>query len=407
VDGSQNTGGGGGNGGTDNSGGDNGSKVDATINTALVGSYTLVMHGAEAGSPYAEGEEVTAVVGANNTLKINDSAELSNPFYRVFGTPNTAEIIWLDQANQIEYALTDNKEGHFNEINVGDAKNPGQSGIPRFYGQLRLETTEGTGPSGPPPELLAIAGEYAMTTVQYTSYWRDRGFRIRAGATMQIDGTTGVIKIGDSVTLSPDDAGYVFIDHSKGSAIARGYSVSTTVAENQNLEVFIYLRDDAVVAFDLTAQTSANSFSTLVAEFRPVAAAIKTVFDELLTKQSVTLTVVADDDSYSSGYGPLCNEFVLSFQNGSSVSSSFNDVPFNLRATDNDANSAPVYVGSIYRGKDSFLTTEDAVRKLTLRTDRLELGAEGLIDIVGLFGDKSGDRASNDSTKIQAAGCTK
>ena len=63
---------------------------------------------------------------------------LSNPYFRILQgstTPHTPEIIWRD--GNIEYALTNNDSGTFNEINVGDISAPTAAGLPKFLGQIR------------------------------------------------------------------------------------------------------------------------------------------------------------------------------------------------------------------------------------------------------------------------------
>ena len=65
---------------------------------------------------------------------------LSTPYYRKYGgVANKAEAIWIDCANNVEYALSDNSIPVFNEINVGDTTKPqaGGAGIPGFIGQMR------------------------------------------------------------------------------------------------------------------------------------------------------------------------------------------------------------------------------------------------------------------------------
>lgn len=114
-----------------------------TINSALVGSYTLTYHEAASGGPFSDGDTVNVTVAADGRLTV-PAGTFGSPFYRSFGgTPNTAEIIWLDAGAQIEYALSDNNSGNFNEINIGDASQPQGSGVPAFLGQLRMGTTGG------------------------------------------------------------------------------------------------------------------------------------------------------------------------------------------------------------------------------------------------------------------------
>lgn len=127
-----------------------------TINSALVGSYTLTYEQAAAGGPFSDGESVNITVGSDGRLTV-PAGVLGNPFYRSFGgTPNTAEIIWLDGSAQIEYALSNNDSGSFNEINVGDASQAQASGVPAFLGQLRMTSTGGPDET---PDAFAFADQ--------------------------------------------------------------------------------------------------------------------------------------------------------------------------------------------------------------------------------------------------------
>lgn len=119
--------------------------VPAVVNAALVATYNLTFKvggGAGCGSAcsYVDEQKVTAVVGADQSLTIGGKV-LTNPFNRkIAGTAHEPEIIWRD--GNIEYALSDNKTGVFNEINVGDLAT-GQNGFPKFLGQLKNESTNG------------------------------------------------------------------------------------------------------------------------------------------------------------------------------------------------------------------------------------------------------------------------
>lgn len=117
--------------------------VPATISPALVGTRTLVFHADDAacgaeGCPFPDGEEVEVTVHADGRLTLGQRV-LTGPFHRkLFGgtDPHLPEIIWRDSEG-VEFALSNNETGVFNEINVGDGNNlvmPG--GYPTFLGQL-------------------------------------------------------------------------------------------------------------------------------------------------------------------------------------------------------------------------------------------------------------------------------
>lgn len=120
--------------------------VPGTVNTALVKSYTLTFNkggGAGCGSlcSFTEGQQVPVTVDSDNSLTVNGK-RLTNPFNRKFsGKAHLPEIIWKD--GDIEYALSNNQSGDFNEINVGKAKAGG--GVPDFIGQLRQPAPAGPG----------------------------------------------------------------------------------------------------------------------------------------------------------------------------------------------------------------------------------------------------------------------
>lgn len=132
----------------------NGTTADATINSDLVGEFDLVYSDLSTDSerdPFSDGQEISGVVGSDGSLTLN-GATLENPFSRDLGNGiNNSEIIWLDVANSIEYALSSNDSGVFNEINIGDAGNPlSSSGVPALLGQLtEVEETTGGGTASP------------------------------------------------------------------------------------------------------------------------------------------------------------------------------------------------------------------------------------------------------------------
>lgn len=136
----------------------------ATVNAALVGSFNLKFYAGGGagcagvtGCDFTEGQDVPVVVHGDGRLSIAGKT-LTNPFHRNFGSgPHLPEIIWLDAETNIEYALSDNELGHFNEINVGDASQPqGPFAIPRFIGQVREPQADGE------VALTALAGTYPL-----------------------------------------------------------------------------------------------------------------------------------------------------------------------------------------------------------------------------------------------------
>lgn len=97
----------------------------ATIPASFQGTYTTTYGLINEGGPFIQSQEVTFVIGADNTLCINGQT-LTNP---VHPSGNPAEAAWIDEANGVAYAVS-NLTASFNEVNVAGA------GFSPFYGQL-------------------------------------------------------------------------------------------------------------------------------------------------------------------------------------------------------------------------------------------------------------------------------
>lgn len=123
-----------------------GNTVTASLNASLAGTYNKVFYGEGVGCgaacSFTEAQPVSFAL-SGNVLSLPGKT-LSNPYFRILQgaiTPHTPEIIWRD--GNIEYALTDNNSGTFNEINVGDISAPTSAGLPKFLGQIRAAQTMG------------------------------------------------------------------------------------------------------------------------------------------------------------------------------------------------------------------------------------------------------------------------
>lgn len=101
-------------------------EAPATIPASLTGTYNLTYSQSSAGGPFTNGEAVTLVVKADNTLCVK-GATFSNPVLR---NGNAHEAIWTASSLNVEFALSSLVNG-FNEVNVG-----GLGGSP-FFGQLQ------------------------------------------------------------------------------------------------------------------------------------------------------------------------------------------------------------------------------------------------------------------------------
>ena len=188
----------GGNGGGND--GPNGTTQAATVNASLVSQFMLVATSNQSGSPFTDDQMVMAVVTGDGTLQIDDGPVLGNPFERDSGNGFTGtEIIWLDTAADIEYALSNNSTGRFNEINVGDASAPVGSGVPAFLGQLVQQSTGGGGPAN--IELVqALAGTYTVSEVV-------DGMHSRGTVTIAAD---GALDYDTDLAFAVDDYDAVF-----------------------------------------------------------------------------------------------------------------------------------------------------------------------------------------------------
>lgn len=143
----------------DTGGGSAATTVPATLHASLANTYNLTFHvggGAGCGSvcDYVDNQAISATVHADGRLSIGGKTLLS-PYYRKIGdTTFTTEIIWKD--GDIEYALSDNSTGVFNEINVGNAANM-TGGFPQFLGQMNASGGAGNA------LITQFAGTYGIT----------------------------------------------------------------------------------------------------------------------------------------------------------------------------------------------------------------------------------------------------
>jgi len=369
----------------------NGDTVAGSVNAALAGSYTLIYHQENPGAPFADQAEVPVVIGADGRLQI-DGKTLDNPFFRSFGgTPNDAEVIWLDADKQFEYALSNNREGHFNEINVGDASAPVTDGIPRFLGQLRMPETGG----GIPAELAPLAGSYAPLALRKSGEFGS--YTIGNAVPVVIDGDTGVVTVDGKFVFDPADEGYSFFPNLNSTAPA--YIVNSTHSDGDPISVYLFIEADELVGFRLekSHQISDGVFSTasLYLELRPLPENLTTFFNDAVAATPVVLTVVRDDTAYNSGY-TLCQQIRLSsFLNGSGDSQSF--TYFLHQADDSFIDQ------EVYSRADTRYLENSGNRILQFLRNRISLRADGFVDVTAVFAGTDKDRATNDPAQIAAA----
>lgn len=87
----------------------------ANIHEAQNGTYALTYQFGNSTVPYANGDQLTVIInGTNDTLCVNGTL-LTNPYLR---DAAGEEKIFRDAASGIYYAISDELDGRFNEINV-------------------------------------------------------------------------------------------------------------------------------------------------------------------------------------------------------------------------------------------------------------------------------------------------
>ncbi len=385
----------------------------ATINPSLVGSKTLVFKagsGEGCGSicAFTEAQEVTVVIGADNSLNVNGKV-LTNPFNRLFsGTPHLPEIIWKD--GDIEYALSDNESGLFSEINVGDGARPeGPFGLPAYLGQLRenIANTPASARIGP------LAGNYSPVIVAKSSRYSGNSPLLLGEEIEVFVYSDGVVNI-DGYEFDPADPTYQFFDATTSSASPE-LSYEGTIEEatdiTLSLAIIIDPSDGQPVAWRLTRLTKLGpgtySSSTLDLEQRPVPQEVVDFYTDLQALSPITLTSVVDDTSFSSGFG-LCDQVVLTIEGDGSPAS-----PWTYDLNPPGATTPGPAVGQfgfdIYRRSYARYTEETGARRLALRLRNrdLVLADDGQVDLViRAYGGVLKDRATTELSQISAAGCS-
>lgn len=371
--------------------------VPGTVNAALVKTFTLVFKqggGAGCGTDcgFTEDQQVVVIVGDDNSLSIAGK-QLTNPFNRkLFGdTPHLPEIIWKDGA--IEYALSDNQEGIFNEINVGKARAGG--GIPSFIGQLRSPP-----PSNDPAEKLKpLAGNYAPVLFEKSGNFAGNSKpALDAPVPVQI-AETGSVTI-DGFTFDPAAEGFEFFENLRPNALEPGYTLSIREDETNTLSLTIHLMEGEPVSWKLgrTTQIGSGSFATnsILLEERPLPEQETALLTALRDKGSILLTAVLDDTGYASGY-EKCERIVLKVSGNSAASSPW---LYKLEETGGNTIDQETYKRSYGRYSE-----ESGNQRIAFTRQRLVQRSDGHTDAEGIFLGNVRDRATSDPAQIAAAGC--
>ena len=382
----------------------NGETVPATINAALVGTFDLIYAENTAGGPFTDGQNVQVVVGSDSSLTLPGGKKLTGAFNRSFGTPNEFEIIWLDADTNLEYALSDNKNGNFNEINVGDAANPQASnGIPGFLGQLKMEEVD-TGVA--PPELAAIANQSMATVVSRNGNFsgNNADYALDDMLLINID-SDSVVTVDDKYVFDPAAADYQFFDMRSASSEAY-YRVQTGDSENSQSFDIIFPDADSntPIAWRLrmAEKIGAGSFriSSLEMELRPLPSAITGFFAAMNSDSPVALTAISVPGGGGPGGFQECSAYKLITDDGAPVNSSNSKTPFRYQLkTDMDQ----FRDSEIYRRSNTRFTDDGGNNRLEFQRNAILRRTDGFIDVVNLDAQNNEKaRLTNDPAQISA-----
>lgn len=290
----------------DVTGGGGGGNTPATVHSELAGQYSLVFHRAEgvsaAESHLVDGQTYDVVISSSGALQITGRT-YRNPFYRSYGgTPHQAEVIWLADGIDIEYALSNNETGAFNEINVGDAGQANAQGIPKFLGQLR-EPAAGPDYSA----LTALAGNHTMvvTGTGGALVGISPAFSIGNDMTFGIAANGAIDSARINRTFTPGDAGTSFAHYPNVleprvelSRVTGDNGTPADTSDDPSERFIIYLQGGVAVAgrYEQTTSCGGGCSSTkyVVFENRPIAAAHQQFIDDLLATgiDGQTFTVI-------------------------------------------------------------------------------------------------------------------
>ncbi|MGI3129640.1 hypothetical protein ACRSLK_04480 [Halopseudomonas pachastrellae] len=384
-----------------------GGSVPATLNAALVGSLDLVFKqgsGAGCGSvcAFSEDQAVSVVLGADNSLTINGKT-LTNPINRILGdSPHLPEIIWQD--GNIDYALSDNEVGHFNEINVGDLSNTsGPFNTPAYLGQLRVKQ-----PANPATAAVgALAGTYTPTFVNRSSRFDGLALTLGDGVQVLVQ-NTGVVSI-DDFEFDPSDPTFNFWDGSNSPyQNTPVYQLTVKPSEDvtHTLTITLDQARKAPVAWRVAVTTrigsGAYSNSYMDLEERPLAPEITTLFQALQARSPITLTGFVDS-TLQSGF-TLCEEVDLSIEGDGSIAD-----PWRY-----DLNPKGVTTPGISNGqkgtetfslRNAYYASESNGERLAMERLQILLRDDGEVELQQFNGGIIRDQASTDPAQIAIANC--
>lgn len=356
----------------------------ASVPVAFVGSHTFKYEEIVPGSGIADGALSTFEIQAGNKLKLPNGTVLSNPVYL---NGNKAEVIWLDAATGLSYALSNALTATLNELNIAK----GLFGSPgfQFYGQYSpFVEADGDVPAA----LAAMDGSYT-TKVNYSKAGNRNGWAVGDELTLTINGATGVIDVGGVYSIDPTDPSFSWTDNtSKNPTFNPAYEVLYNGID----KLIIYQRPgEPINSWRLTQDASASDGVNVWSHVTPIIESHQNYLDALATQLPATLTLVEQDGSGSFFKGALCTDYPFDMDNNG-----VNGIPrllytlsqYNIRSVDYSPSSAAyekngaeqrIYWAGFMLGVDG----------TTLTATEIKLGNE-----LGVV-------LTNDPAKIAAAGC--
>lgn len=304
----------------------------ASVPAAFVGSHTFKYEEIVSGSGIADGTLSTFEIQAGNKLKLPNGTVLSNPVYL---NGNKVEVIWLDAASGLAYALSNAQTATLHELNISR----GMFGSPgyQFYGQYSpFVEADGDVPAA----LAAMDGSYT-TKVNYSKAGNRNGWAVGNELTLSINGATGVIDVGGVYSIDPADPSFSWTDNtSKNPTFNPAYEVLYNGID----KLIIYQRPgEPINSWRLTQDASASDGVNVWSHITPIIESHQSYLDALAAQLPATLTLVEQDGSGSFFKGALCTDYPFEMDNNG-----VNGIPrllytlsqYNIRSTDYSPSSA-------------------------------------------------------------------
>ena len=388
--------------------------VPGTVNSSLVKTYNLNFKkgggtGCSSACSFTEGQAITAIVGADNSLTVNGK-RLINPVNRILsagGSPHLPEIIWFD--GDIEYALSDNERGIFNEINVGMSKSSG--GIPSFIGQLKVAEVK----DDPVATLKPYAGSYFPKFVLKRNYNLPSQGSISAPEVNKVikvsisDG--GVISVDEDASeplvFDPAASSYDFKIVPASNGLLMHYIASLVLEDDSKLSLYISFDEGNIVAWKVEENKGSSRNSSLLAE--NYTDKQKAFIDALIlaattASDGIKLTAISDDVSSDKRF-KKCDKLVLDFYDENRNAQKL----YKLLGYDSDKNTFSKFLNSGVLDRQ-FLDFDDFSDPEEFSVAFANIGQRkgtGFIDFTKLDSMTRKDlgRATNDPSEISSAGC--